>query len=68
MNHFRKLTRGQTVTVDDAMHELRRLPVQLPYQYGYKLRFFAQNVLVILVALGNASHNKVGHRFEYDIS
>ena len=34
VTHFRKVTRGQTVTVDDAMIELRRLPLQLPYRYG----------------------------------
>jgi len=67
VTHFRKIACGQTVTVDEAMRALARSSLQLPYQYGYKLRFFAQNVLVVLVALGKACQTRVGHRFEYDI-
>ena len=67
VDHLRNAARGQTISVDEAMRELVRSMLALPYRTGYKLRFFAQAVLVALVALGVATHTKVGHRFEYDI-
>ena len=59
---------GQTVTVEDTEKELTHSGLKLPYQYGYKLHFFAQEVLVALVASGQASHKRVGRRFEYYIA
>ena len=59
---------GQTVTVPEAETALRKSGIKLPYRYGYKLHFFAQTVLIALVANGNASHRRVGQGFEYDIA
>jgi len=68
VRHLAKALEGQTVTVEDAEKELRQSSLKLPYQYGYKLHFFAQNALVVLVASGQASRTKVGQRFEYHIA
>jgi hypothetical protein len=59
---------GQTVTVPEAETALRKSGIKLPYSYGYKLHFFAQTALIALVATRNASHRRVGRRFEYDIA
>ena len=59
---------GQTVTVPEAENALLKSGIKLPYSYGYKLRFFAQTVLIVLVASGNASHRRVGRGFDYDIA
>jgi hypothetical protein len=59
---------GQTVTVPEAESALLNSGLSLPYNYGYKLHFFAQNALVALVATGNASHRRVGQGFEYNIA
>ena len=59
---------GQTVTVPEAESALLKSGIKLPYTYGYKLHFFAQDALVVLVATGNASHRRVGRGFEYDIA
>ena len=59
---------GQTITVPEAETALRKSGMKLPYRGGYKLHFFAQDALVVLVATGNASHRSVGRGFEYDIA
>jgi hypothetical protein len=68
LRYMAKTLEGQTVTVEDAEEVLRKSGLQLPYGYGYKLHFYAQNVLVALVASGQASHSKTGNRFEYHIA
>ena len=67
-DHLRRSFRGQTVIVEEAERELTRIKSKLPYQHGFQLHFFAQYGLIILVALGLASHRKAGRRFEYDVS
>jgi hypothetical protein len=67
VDHLHRTFRGQTVIVEEAERELARIKSKLPYQYGFQLHYFAQNSLVVLVALGVAAQRKVGHRFEYDI-
>jgi hypothetical protein len=61
--------RGSTVTVSDVEVFLAHAPksVRGPYDYGYKLHFYAQSVLLVLVATGRASHIKSGRGFEYTI-
>ena len=68
VDHLRRRFRGQTVIVEEAERELARIKSKLPYQHGFQLHFFAQYGLVILVALGLASHRRTGPRFEYDVS
>jgi hypothetical protein len=59
---------GQTVTVPEAERALLKSGIRLPYNYGYKRHFFAQTVLVVLVATGSASYRRVGRGFEYDVA
>jgi hypothetical protein len=59
---------GQTVTVPEAESALQKSGIRLPYKDGYKRHFFAQTVLVVLVATGSASHRRVGRGFEYDVA
>ncbi len=61
---------GRTVSVDDATYILEEATDQLklPYDHGYKLRFYAQSVLLVLVALGNGSLEKSGRAYLYTIS
>jgi len=59
---------GQTVTVPEAERALVKSGFSLPYRYGHKLHFFAQTVLIVLVATRRASHRPVGRGFEYDIA
>lgn len=59
---------GQTLTVEEAEEFLARSGLDLPYSYGHKLHFFAQTVLVALVASGQASHAKSGRRFVYHLA
>jgi hypothetical protein len=68
VRYLAKALSGQTAWVEDADKALRKSGLKLPYQYGYKLRFFAQSALVVLVASGQASHRPAGARFEYDIA
>lgn len=39
----------------------------LPYTYGYKLHFYAQDALVVLVALKQARLSKEGRRYLYHL-
>src|SRR5438093_10278734 len=59
---------GQTVTVTEAESTLAKSDLPLPYKYGHKLHFFAQTVLVVLVATRTASHRRVGRGFEFEIA
>jgi hypothetical protein len=68
VRYLAKTLQGQTVTVPEAASALLKSEIGLPYEYGHKLRFFAQNVLVVLVASKQASHRKVGNKFEYDLA
>jgi hypothetical protein len=69
VEYVRKKLYGETVTVKDAASLLEDAParLELPYQYGYKLNFFSQGVLVVLVAIRQASYVKSGQRFDYTI-
>lgn len=39
----------------------------LPYTYGHKLQFYAQSVLLVLAALGDAHLEKEGRGYTYTI-
>lgn len=67
VRYLGKTLRGQSVTVDEAEKVLLRSGLGLPYHYGYKLHFLAQQALVVLVASGRASHSKIGRGFEYHL-
>ncbi len=55
--------------VDEAAFELADVAEEegWPFSYGYKLKFFVQGLLVILVALGRADYEKVGRAFIYRV-
>jgi hypothetical protein len=58
--------KGRRVDKDEAAGVLktRSATLSIPYQ-GYKLAFYAQAVLVILVALGKAAVEVEGRRYFY---
>jgi hypothetical protein len=67
--YVRRKSRGRSVTVAETQRLLERAPkrLQVPYDFGFKLQFYAQAVLLVLVALRQASYKKVGQRFEYTV-
>jgi hypothetical protein len=61
--------KGKRVIVEDAEELLapKAAEFSLPYRGGYKLQFYAQDVLLVLVALDKAKLIKDGRRYLYDI-
>jgi hypothetical protein len=63
--------RGSSVNVVQARDVLQNAPasveLRLPYTRGTQLGFYAQKVLLVLVALEKASYLKVGRAFIYTI-
>ncbi|MEG4803135.1 hypothetical protein QUB63_25000 [Microcoleus sp. ARI1-B5] len=62
--------KGRKVTPEDASTVLKPVAnnLNLPYTYGHKLDFYAQEVLVVLVALSKASLTKEGRAYFYTIA
>jgi len=60
---------GMTVTVEQVAPLAGRLAAEhgLPYWYGHKRRFFAQDGLLVLVALDRATHEKAGRGWRYTV-
>lgn len=60
---------GHKVTSAEAADVLRSVVEQfnLPYNYGHNLSYYAQEVLVVLVALGKAGVKKEGRGYLYTI-
>jgi hypothetical protein len=69
VQYVQKKFRGKTVSVADAQELLEAAPAQLgiPYDFGYQLYFYAQRVLIVLVAKRQATYGKCGRRFDYTI-
>jgi hypothetical protein len=69
VRYVQKKCRGKTVAVAEAQTLLEGAPkgLPVPYAYGFKLRYYAQAVLVVLVATRQARYKKCGQRFEYEI-
>ena len=61
--------RGRVVTCEEAASCLERAAasLRLAYTYGYKLQFYTQNVLLVLVARGDAHAEKVGRAYHYEV-
>ena len=61
--------RRRSVTASDAAEVLRPVAARfgLAYTYGDKVRYSAQAVLLVLVASGRASVEKVGRSYEYHV-
>jgi hypothetical protein len=62
--------KGRKVTPEDASTVLKPVAknLNLPYTYGHKLDYYAQEALVVLVALGKASLTKEGRAYFYTIA
>ena len=62
--------KGRKVTPEDASTVLQPVAknLNLPYTYGHKLDYYAQEALVVLVALGKASLTKEGRAYFYTIA
>lgn len=62
--------KGRQVRKEDASTVLHRVANQLnlPFTYGRQLDFYAQEVLVVLVALGQAILTKEGRAYFYTIA
>jgi hypothetical protein len=60
---------GSVTTRQEAAELLETVAqdLQLPFSYGYKLGYYAQDILLTLVAEGRATVDKVGRGFEYRI-
>ena len=69
VKYVQRKCRGKTVSVAEAQGLLEHAPVALPvpYGYGHKLQYYAQSVLVVLVAARQARYEKCGQRFLYEI-
>lgn len=61
--------RGQRVDAERAAKILAPVAegFRLPYTYGDKLRYSAQHVLLVLVALGDATVHKEGRSYVYSV-
>jgi len=62
--------KGYKVTKEDASNVLKPVAknLKLPFTYGHKLDFYAQEILVVLVALGKARLSQEGRAFFYTIA
>ncbi len=62
--------KGCKVTPEDASTILKPVAksLNLPFNYGHKLDYYAQEALVVLVALGKASLSKEGRGYFYTIT
>ena len=69
VRYVQRECRGKTVSVAEAKNVLEDAPRELPvpYEYGQKLQYYAQSVLIVLVATRQASYAKVGQRYDYTI-
>lgn len=61
---------GQEVSAAEAADLLEPVARELgiPYTYGHKLRFYAQDVLIVLIARGDATLRKLGREYRYSVS
>lgn len=69
VSYLKDRLHGQRVTTDQAARMLapKAESLKLPYMYGDKLRYSAQYVLVVLVALRDASVVKEGRSYVYTV-
>ena len=61
--------KGKRVIREDAQEilEPKAGEFNLPYHYGHQLGYYAQDVLLILVALDKATKTKEGRRYIYTV-
>lgn len=70
VDYLREALRGETVSAVEARDMLEGVASQLglPYTYGHNLQFYAQSVLLVLVALGDAYVEKDGRGYLYTLA
>lgn len=68
-DYLQNRLRGQRVDAAGAARVLgpKAESLKLPYTYGDKLRYSAQHVLLVLVALGEATVVKEGRTYIYSV-
>ncbi len=69
VDYLREALKGERVNAEEAADVLEGAAsgLALPYTYGHKLRFYAQSVLLVLVALGDAYLDKEGRGYVYTV-
>lgn len=69
VTYLKDRLRGRRVDAEQAAKILapKAEGFKLPYTYGDKLRYSAQHVLIVLVALGDATVVKEGRSYMYSV-
>ncbi len=69
IDRLMELSHGRTVTAPQAASLFGACcgDLDLPYTYGYKLQYYVQEMLLVLVATGKATMSKKGRRYVYHI-
>lgn len=69
IDHLYEFFHGKKITPQIAANYISSLAQQWgwPYTYGYKLSFYIQEILVVLVATGRATVLPNGKGFEYQV-
>lgn len=64
-----QLCQGKTITKDQAtiLFNSNCDNLDLPYSYGHKLKYYVQDMLLVLVAMGKATVNKKGRAYLYHV-
>lgn len=70
LDYLYEALKGETVNAAEAADVLEGVSsrLALPYTYGHKLQFYAQSVLLVIVALGNAYVEKEGRGYVYTVT
>lgn len=70
IDHLYELCRGKKISPQTAKNYVSDFAQEydLPYTYGHKLGFYAQEMLVVLVATGRAHEIQKGKEFEYQVT
>ena len=69
VDYVQKEFMGSRISAEEASLALEKVgdKFNLPYTYGYKLQYYAQSILLILVARRDASLEKKGRGYLYTI-
>ena len=69
VDYVQKEFMGSRISAEEASLALEKVgdEFNLPYTYGYKLQYYAQSVLLVLIARGDASLEKKGRGHLYTI-
>lgn len=70
VDYLHDALKGESVKAEEAADALEGAAsaLGLPYTYGHKLQFYAQSVLLVIAARGDAHVEKDGHGYLYTIT